>query len=112
MSASGPKLGRGCSRRPQFQATSTPIPAAKQIVLATGRDRLLEAAQLGGEIVASPEDGYGYASGLKPQESRVPLRRCPAGAEARRLDEDEGRRLPGEGAVEKRIGEPGVQRLR
>ena len=29
MSASGPKLGRGCSRRPQFQATRTPSPARK-----------------------------------------------------------------------------------
>ena len=79
MSASGPKLGRGCSRRPQFQATRAPSPAAKQIVLATGRGHLLEAAQLGGEIVALPKDGDGYASGLEPQQSRVPLRRCPAG---------------------------------
>src|SRR5437763_10103015 len=65
ISASEPRLGRGSSRRAQFQANSTPRSVENASVLATGRLCLFEAGELRGEIVAAPERHERHAGSVQ-----------------------------------------------
>ena len=105
ISKSGPKLGRGSSSRAQFQATIAPSPAEKASVLAKCSHRLLEAAELGGEIVSTAKDGDRHSGHLEPEQSRLTRRGRRLGEEARSVDEDERGRPPRERPFEERVGE-------
>src|SRR5881394_755536 len=75
------------SRRSQFQAISQPASADSAIVLRTGRLYQCRRTELGGEVVAVPQNGQSDPDGLEPKELR-PARSLSA-VEARRVDEHE-----------------------